>query len=205
MLSFDNLAFRYSDPAKLTQNIGAVEFVRLLRFIRLWKKLGWTIEQTDAAICALYRADLAPLDAGDIDTVAKLDAGFLTLLPRLGIVIRVMKALNLTLKRDLLPLLACWSEIGTHGDNALYRQMFLNPALLKQDAVFADNGYGEFLQSMRKSPTNTRRPLWNSLSWLPRRERSATTILPSGCPTTEFWTRTTRDALKAVPEVSAAI
>ena len=48
---------------KTTQNISAVEFVRLLRFIRLWKKLGWTIEQTDAAICALYRADLAPLDA----------------------------------------------------------------------------------------------------------------------------------------------
>ena len=68
------------------------------------------------------------------------------MLPRLGIVIRVIKALNLTVKRELLPLLACWSHIGTHGDNALYRQMFLNPTVLKQDPVFADNGYGEFLQ-----------------------------------------------------------
>lgn len=145
-LSFDNLAFRYSDPAKITQNIGAVEFIRLLRFIRLWKKLGWTIEQTDAAICALFPVPPFPLGADAIDTVAKLDAGFLTLLPRLGIVVRVMKALNLTVKSDLLPLLVCWSDIDTHGDSALYRQMFLNPALLKQDAVFADNGYGEFLQ-----------------------------------------------------------
>ena len=144
--SFDNLALRYSDPSKLTQDIGAVEFVRLMRFIRLWKKLGWTIEQTDAAICALYRVDLAPIDGGDLETVTKLDAGFLTLLPRLGIAKRVMRALNLTPKRDLLPLLACWSEIDTHGDNALYRQMFLNPTVLAQDAVFADKGYGTFLQ-----------------------------------------------------------
>ena len=145
-LSFDNLAFRYADPARITQDISPVEIMRLLRFIRLWKKLGWTIEQTDAAICALYRADLASLDASDINNPTKLDTGFLTLLPRLGIIIQVMKALNLTVKRDLLPLLACWSEISTHGDTALYRQMFLNPALLEQDAVFADNGYGEFLQ-----------------------------------------------------------
>lgn len=145
-ISFDNLAFRYSDPAKLTQNINAVEFVRLLRFIRLWKKLGWTIEQTDAAICSLYPSPTPPQTFADtINTVAKLDAGFLILLPCLGIIIRVMKALNLTVKRDLLQLLVCWSEIGTHGNTAIYRQMFLNPALLKQDAVFSDNNFGEFL------------------------------------------------------------
>jgi hypothetical protein len=144
--SFEDLAFRYSDQGKLTQNLGAAEFVRLLRFIRLWKKLGWTIEETDAALSALYRADLRLLEAGDMDTVVKLDAGFKTLLPRLGIVLRAMKALGLTVKRDLRSLLTCWSEIGTHGDGALYRQMFLNPTILRQDPVFADNGYGEFLQ-----------------------------------------------------------
>jgi hypothetical protein len=147
--SFDNLEFRYSKPMSgagdTSTRLGAVEFVRLLRFIRLWKKMEWTIEQTDAAICSLYREDLSPLGADDVNTVAELDAGFGALLPRLGIVIRVMRALNLTPNRDLLQLLACWSEIGAHGDSALYRQMFLNPAILKQDAVFADNGYGEFL------------------------------------------------------------
>jgi ABC toxin N-terminal region/Neuraminidase-like domain len=147
--NLDNLEFRRAQPmanaTDTSTRLGAVEFVRLLRFIRLWKKTGWTLEQTDAAICALLRADLAPFAASDVDTVAKLDVGFLTLLPRLGIVRRVMNELKLTPKRDLLSLLACWSEIGTHGDSALYRQMFLNPALLKQDPVFNDNGYGEFL------------------------------------------------------------
>lgn len=152
--NFDTLEFRFSkpmaNPADTSTRLGVVEFVRLLRFIRLWKKLGWTIEQTDAAICAPWRSDLTPVAAGDIDTVAELDAGFPRLLPRLGILVRVMNALNLKPKRDLLPLLACWSEIGTHGEGALYRQMFLNPAILKQDAVFADNGFGDFLADNTK-------------------------------------------------------
>jgi hypothetical protein len=144
--SFDNMALRYADPGKVTQNLSPASFIRILRFIRLWKKTGWSIDQTDAAICALYRMDQAPLAPDDIDSAAQLDVGFLTLLPRLGIAVRVMKALNLTTNRDLLPLLACWSDIGTHGDQALYRQMFLNAAILSQDAIFAENGYGDFLQ-----------------------------------------------------------
>lgn len=148
--NFDTLEFRYARPmAELgdtSTRLGVVEFIRLLRFIRLWKKLGWTIEQTDAAICALFPVPPFPDGANAINTKDKLDAGFLTLLPRLGIVVRVMHALNLGPKRDLLPLLACWSPLGTHGDTSLYRQMFLNPALLAKDAAFADNGYGEFLK-----------------------------------------------------------
>ena len=152
---FADFELRHAQPmvnkADTSTRLSAVEFIRLLRFIRLWKKTGWTIEQTDAAICALYRTDLQPLTLGDIDTAAKLDAGFFNnLLPRLGMIVRVMKALNLTPERDLLSLLACWSEIGTHGDGALYRQMFLNPTILKQDAVFDDNGYGEFLVDNKK-------------------------------------------------------
>lgn len=143
--SFSNLAFAYSDPAKFGQAVSAAVFVRLLRFIRLWKRLGWTIEQTDAALCACYRADFALPSAADLDTPAKLDAGFLLLLPRIGLIARVRRELNLNLKRDLFPLLACWTNINTSGEHALYRTMFLTPTLLQQDAVFADNGYGEFL------------------------------------------------------------
>ncbi len=160
--SFENMAFRYTDPEKLNENIDAVGFVRMLRFVRLWKKLGWKMEQTDAAICTLLRADMMlPLGSGDIDNVSKVDNGFMILLPRLGIVSRVMHALHLTVKRDLLSFLACFSPIGTHDSvqwiqndegglkqqiiPSLYRQMFLNPTILQQDNVFADNGYGEFL------------------------------------------------------------
>ncbi len=158
--SFDKLEFRYVDPAKLQSCISDFEFVRLIRFIRLWKKLGWTIEQTDKAITALYPADQIPSMPNvesnlqvdrtiappphPVDNMQKLENGFLVLLPRLGVIKRVMEALNLTVPKDLLPLLACFAPIDTHGDACLYRQMFLGAAL-KQDPVFADDGYGNFL------------------------------------------------------------
>ncbi|HVZ38032.1 MAG TPA: neuraminidase-like domain-containing protein [Candidatus Kapabacteria bacterium] len=149
--SFDTIELRFATPMAnvndTSTRLTAVEYFRLMRFIRLWKKLGWTIEQTDAAICALFNTNLASLQSTDIDTKGKLDTGFLTLLPRLGVVIRILRTLNLRVERDLTSVLATWSDIGTHGPTALYRQMFLNPTILSQDAVFADNGFGEFLQN----------------------------------------------------------
>jgi hypothetical protein len=143
--SFDKLEFRYADPAKTNEPVRAFEFVRLIRFIRLWKKLGWTIEQTDKAITALYPADQAPEDPDDAENLQRLDNGFLALLPRLGVVGRVMDALQLKPEKDLLALLACFAPIDTHGAASLYRQMFLSTTLLKQDGAFADDGFGNFL------------------------------------------------------------
>lgn len=147
--NFGSMELRYSKPAanaadKSTRLTDA-DFTRLLRFIRLWKKLDWSIEQTDAALCALFRTDLGPLQSSDVSTLAALDSGFSTALPRLGVVSRVMANVSLTVDRDLPSQLACWSNIGVFGGNSLYRQLFLNAAMLKQDSAFAPNGYGEFL------------------------------------------------------------
>src|SRR5262249_50433739 len=151
-----------ANPQDTSTRLTAVEFARLLRFIRLWRKTGWTIEQTDAAVCALFRADLAPLTEADIDTMPHLDSGFRTLLPRLGVCARAMRSLDLAPKRDLLALLACFAPIATHDGlewfvdadqsrqlrpvPSLYRALFLSPTALKPNPLFADNGYGEFLQ-----------------------------------------------------------
>jgi Neuraminidase-like domain/Salmonella virulence plasmid 28.1kDa A protein len=143
--SFDKLEFRYSDPGKIDQPIRTIEFYRLLRFIRLWKKLGWTIEQTDKTITALCPIDQTPDGVDDTVNLQRLDEIFLALLPRLGAIKRVMGALNLNPQKDLLQLLACFAPIDTHGVASLYRQMFLSPALLKQDPAFADDGYGSYL------------------------------------------------------------
>ncbi|HEX4962204.1 MAG TPA: neuraminidase-like domain-containing protein [Thermoanaerobaculia bacterium] len=138
LCSIDFLELRYSNPDTSNNFLQAIDFVRLLRFIRLWKKLGLTIDQTDQLITAL-----AP--AGDATDLQKLDDAFLSLLPRLGIVFRLMDRLGLTPDDDLQALLACWSPLGTYSPDALYRKIFLSPALLRLDAVFADDGYGNFL------------------------------------------------------------
>jgi ABC toxin N-terminal region/Neuraminidase-like domain/Putative peptidoglycan binding domain len=145
LCNFDDLEFRYSDPDKIHMPIRAFEFVRLVRFIRLWKKLGWTIEQTDKAITALYPADQAPNQSSDVVNQQRLDTGFLILLPRLGVIRRLMATLKLKPKKDLLPLLACFAPIDTHGDDSLYRKLFLSRALPKHDPAFDDDGFGNFL------------------------------------------------------------
>jgi hypothetical protein len=145
LCQFDKLELRYANPDNNANKLRAFEFIRFIRFIRLWKKLGWTIEQTDKAIIALYPADEIPDDSDDTVNLQRLDAGFLTLLPRLGVIKRVRQALKLKLNQDLLPLLACFAPIDAHGAVSLYRQMFLSPALLKLDAAFADDGFGNFL------------------------------------------------------------
>ena len=143
--SFDQLEFRYANPDNQATLVRSVEFIRLIRFIRLWKKLGWSLEQTDKIITALYPAEQTLDDPDDAVNLQRLDAGFTILLPRLGVLKRVMESLALNPTRDLLSLLACFAPIDTHGVGSLYRQMFLSPALLKQTPVFADNGFGEFL------------------------------------------------------------
>lgn len=137
--SFDNVKLRYADGEELRP----FEFVRLIRFIRLWRKLGWSIEETDQAIAALYPAAQAPEHSDEAVNLERLDAGFLDLLLRLGVMRRVMDQLRLTPKRDLLPLLACFARLDTHGESSLYRRMFLGPSRL--DDAFADDGYGNYL------------------------------------------------------------
>jgi hypothetical protein len=144
--SFDKLQFRYADPAKAEDLVKPLEFVRLLRFIRLWRNLGWSIEYTDKAIAALYPSQQVPgAEDSDDAALAKLDEGFLVVLPRLGVFRRVVRALKLNPKQDLLPALALFAPLDTHGECSLYQSLFLGPALAKQDEAFADDGFGNFL------------------------------------------------------------
>ncbi len=69
--------------------------------------------------------------ANDAANRPLLDAGFPTLLPRLGFLAAVTGQLSLT-GAALGQLLACWAPIGT-GPGSLYQAMFLTPTLLQQD------------------------------------------------------------------------
>ena len=155
--NFGQLRLRYADPAKTTQAVSTFEFARLARFVRLWKRLGWTIDQTDTALTALFPPPGNAAD--DAARLRQLDAGFRTLLPRLGELARVMEALKLTVKKDLPSLLACFAPIGTAGPASLYRQMFLSPAALRQDAAFAEDGYGGVLSDGTKNLADHREAL----------------------------------------------
>jgi hypothetical protein len=115
------LQFRYANPNNSKNLLEATDFLKIIRFIRLWRKLGLTIEQTDAILGALY------------PTTGDLDDGSRTLLPRLGFLFQVINSLNLNPDMDLAQLLACWAPIGTAGTNSLYKMLFLAPTILSRD------------------------------------------------------------------------
>ncbi len=124
--SFD---LQYSGGAPLT----ATDFVKLIRFIRLWQKLGLSIELTDDILSSLYPAADLPSGTNDAVNIPLLDSGFKVALLRIGELFRVMQLLSLTPSQSVQALLACWAPIGTMGDNALYKRMFGGPAIQRED------------------------------------------------------------------------
>jgi hypothetical protein len=129
------MTLQYLNGNPLTE----IDFLRFERFIRLWRKLGLTVEQTDDLISALY-----PPAPGGATPLAQLDNGFLTLLPRAGIVYEAADVLGLDPGSDLASLLACLAPISTAGTDSLYGQMFLNPTVLRLDPAFAPDVNGNF-------------------------------------------------------------
>ena len=144
---FNKSELRYSLPDNTKNFLKEIDYWRFLRFIRLWKKLGWTIEETDKAIAALYKDEFKSAAADNTDTQKqKLDNGFKDLVVKIAHVKKIKEKLNLKKENSLIKLLALWSNIDTHGNNSLYKQMFLHSSILKIDNVFDENGYGEYLQ-----------------------------------------------------------
>jgi hypothetical protein len=85
------------------------------RFIRLWRKLGFTMDEVDKAIMALGSGDIAP------ELIHQLVA--------------VKKLLGVT-GIELTKLLCFWADISTAGENSLYKQLFLTHNALGIDKVF---------------------------------------------------------------------
>ncbi|MGO9029660.1 MAG: neuraminidase-like domain-containing protein [Acidimicrobiales bacterium] len=127
-----NMFLRYLNPTSSAQTLQPIEFVRLLRFIRLWQALGLTIQQTDDLIGALYQ----PTDPPSDTDLQKLDSGMQTALQRAGLLYEAMDLLGLDAADDIESVLPCWGTMSTTGPASLYAQLFLNPTVLGDSAAF---------------------------------------------------------------------
>jgi Tc toxin complex TcA C-terminal TcB-binding domain/ABC toxin N-terminal region/Neuraminidase-like domain/Salmonella virulence plasmid 28.1kDa A protein len=92
------------------------ELSKMDRFIRLWRKLGWSLADLDRA--------LAALQASNIDDVS---------LNQLALIKQLQDDLNLS---NLQVLLSFWASIDTHGDDSLYKKLFLSKAAQRIDDAF---------------------------------------------------------------------
>jgi hypothetical protein len=133
--NFDQTTLQYADGTKAD----AIVFLRINLFVRLWRKLGWSIEETDRALTTFVPRS-APFD-GAAGNLAKQP------LKTALIYLAHLKELDEKLKvgkQSRLKLLTLWSNIATTGKKPLYAQLFLNRSVLKSSPVF-DHPLGQYL------------------------------------------------------------
>ncbi len=106
--------------------ISETTWSKMHRFIRLWRKLGWTIHELDLMLAALGEDDITS------ETIRKLES------------------ISLLKKETKLPinqLAVLWGNIDTYGDKSLYKKLFLNKAVQQIDDAFKADEWGNYLQS----------------------------------------------------------
>lgn len=135
--NFERTRFQYADGGKADP----IAFLRINLLVRLWRRLGWSLEETDRALVT-FTPTAAPFDA----TLANLAKQPLkTTLANLA----HLKALDATLKvgkRSRLKLLCLWGDIGTSGQASLYAELFLRRSVLKASTAF-DDPLGQYLRA----------------------------------------------------------
>lgn len=103
------------------------EYDHIHRFIRLWRKLGWTINETDNSVVSLgktKKCDISPQLLHQLVAVKKL-------YEKSGL--------------ELIKLLTFWTNISTVGEKSLYKRLFLTHNLLGVDRVFHADENGRYL------------------------------------------------------------
>jgi len=130
---FDLTTLRYADGTPADP----LTFVRLAHFVRLWRKLGWSIEETDRALHAFVPPD-APFAEPTLSLRPMRSA--LIYLSHLAALTERLE-LNASLRRRLATL---WLDLPTTGPNSLYAQLFLTRSLLRSDPIF-DHALGRYL------------------------------------------------------------
>ncbi|WKA60353.1 neuraminidase-like domain-containing protein [Planococcus shenhongbingii] len=126
------------------------EYDRIHRFIRLWRKLDWTIDKIDNA-CATFSEinNTSNSTSGDILSANEKDISVQNcdinphLLHQLTAVKKLLDKTGLELN-NLLPL---WGNISTNGEKPLYHQLFLTYNVLGIDKIFKEDDNGELLAS----------------------------------------------------------
>ena len=144
------LQLRYANPVP-DNTLSSTDWLKMIRFIRLWRKLqallggddATTIQQTDAILAALYPAGKLPATPWDSTQDAKnrplLDAGFLAAIQRAGFVFQAIELLGLDPNAALPSMLACVAPIGSTGTPSFYQSLFASPTLtaIEPGAQFA--------------------------------------------------------------------
>ena len=129
--NFAATTLQYADNATAATPL---DYVKFNLFVRLWQKLGWSLDEVDRAMQAFFPANLpAWTDAG---FNAAFNAAWKTALVYLA----HLDALNTHLKPAMgrVALLPFWANLPVDGPAPLYAALFLSPSVLNNDWAFDD-------------------------------------------------------------------
>ena len=131
--NFGGTTLQYADNSA-TSGAAPLDFLKFNLFVRLWKKLGWTIDEIDRSLQAFFPPGLpAFTDPGFAAAFAAFWKTALVYLAHLDdLNTRLAPALG---RIALLPL---WADLPTQGENPLYAQLFLTAGVLNNDWSFDD-------------------------------------------------------------------
>lgn len=163
----DTALLQHLDGTPLTTQ----EYDKIHRFLRLWRKLGWTIDEVDKAIIGLSiskgesHGTGTSLDeilcedgsddctdvGGDCEDCAQdLCVEVFDINPRLIHQLVAVKQLLEKTGLELIKLLCFWTTISTSGKKSLYQRLFLTHNILGIDKVFKADANGNYLTGEAK-------------------------------------------------------
>lgn len=129
--NFAATTLQYADNATAATPL---DYVKFNLFVRLWQKLGWSLDEIDRAMQAFFPANLPAWTDPSFDAaftaawktalvyLAHLDASNTQLAPAMGRV----------------ALLPFWADLPVNGPAPLYAALFLTPSVLNNDWAFDD-------------------------------------------------------------------
>jgi hypothetical protein len=128
--NFSSTKLQYADGSAATP----LDYLKFNLFVRLWKKLDWSVDEVDQALQAFFPKNLpAWTDAG---FAAAFRSAWKTALVYLAHLDDLNTQLAPALGRNaLLPL---WGNLPVQGENPLYAQLFLTASVLNNDFALDD-------------------------------------------------------------------
>ncbi|WP_439628420.1 neuraminidase-like domain-containing protein [Shinella sp.] len=133
--NFDRTLVRHADGGAA----GDIDFLRINLLVRLWRKLGWTLDETDRALTTFMPAN------------APYDAAHFAQRPLVGVLIQIAHLAEIAERLQpgrlgRLPILSFWSDLALTGAASPYSAVFLAPSVLAIDPVF-DAPLGDYLST----------------------------------------------------------
>lgn len=122
------------------------EWDRLQLFIRLWRKLGWSVEEVDMGLDAVTQR-IDTITTGDSINSQDPSISKARISPRAIRQIVIVKTIATMMDLPLEKTLTIWTDIPTAGKNSLYSRIFLRGNTPGTASVFEPDSNGRVLAS----------------------------------------------------------